>query len=226
MNSTHIAISIVVGCLFISAAILFKDFTNNESTEKQNFEVKGESANTLPDIDPSRTTDRRVYGNESAPTKIVEFSDFECPFCARLHPTLKKIVDNSNGEIAWEYRHMPLPNHSNALPGAIASECIARVKSNDAFWKFSEVLFANIGKHSKDFYLAEAKELGVNEVDFLKCLDDETVKGSINEDSSVARQLGGNGTPFSIIVDKDGKKTPVSGALPYEQWMNLLGKNN
>lgn len=73
---------------------------------------------------------------------IIEYSDFECPFCARFHPTLEKIVAESNGNIAWVYRQFPLTQiHQHAMERAIASECVAKIKGNDAFWKYADLLF-------------------------------------------------------------------------------------
>jgi hypothetical protein len=84
-----------------------------------------------------------VLGNvETAQVTIIEYSDFECTFCAKYHPTLQKIVGESNGNIAWVYRHFPLTQiHPHAMERAIASECVAKIKGNDAFWKYGELLF-------------------------------------------------------------------------------------
>jgi len=84
-----------------------------------------------------------ILGNPAnAQVTIIEYSDFECPFCARFHPTLKRIVSESNGNVAWVYRQFPLTQiHQNALERAIASECVAKIKGNDAFWKYADLLF-------------------------------------------------------------------------------------
>lgn len=84
-----------------------------------------------------------ILGNPAtAQVTIIEYSDFECPFCARFHPTLKKIVSESNGNVAWVYRQFPLVQiHQHAFERAIASECVAKIKGNDAFWKYGDLLF-------------------------------------------------------------------------------------
>jgi hypothetical protein len=84
-----------------------------------------------------------ILGNPTtAQVTIIEYSDFECPFCARFHPTLKKIVTESNGNVAWVYRQFPLVQiHQNAFERAVASECVAKIKGNDAFWKYADLLF-------------------------------------------------------------------------------------
>lgn len=84
-----------------------------------------------------------ILGNvATAQITIIEYSDFECPFCARFHPILEKIVSESNGNIAWVYRQFPLVQiHQHAMERAIASECVAKIKGNDAFWKYGDLLF-------------------------------------------------------------------------------------
>ncbi|MFA6392828.1 MAG: thioredoxin domain-containing protein [Candidatus Paceibacterota bacterium] len=84
-----------------------------------------------------------ILGNpKTAKVTIIEYSDFECPFCARFHPILERIINESNGSIAWVYRQFPLVQiHQHAMERAIASECIAKIKGNDAFWKYGDLLF-------------------------------------------------------------------------------------
>ncbi|NVN97471.1 thioredoxin domain-containing protein [Candidatus Nomurabacteria bacterium] len=80
-----------------------------------------------------------LYGSADAPVVIIEYSDYECPYCARFHPEIKQIVDESKGGVAWIYRHWPI--HAGSLDKLIAAECVAKLKGNDAFWKYSESLF-------------------------------------------------------------------------------------
>ena len=81
-------------------------------------------------------------GAENPTITIFEYSDFECPFCARVHPTLSQIVDEYPN-VAWVYRHYPLSFHPQAMPAAIASECVAIKEGNDAFWEFTDIVFEN-----------------------------------------------------------------------------------
>lgn len=173
--------------------------------------------------DPRREGEQRnVYGSLDAPVTIVEFSDYECPFCARLHPTLKTIVDGSDGQINWEYRHLPLPNHSGALPGAIAAECVAQYAGNEAFWSFSDALLNNQRGITAEFLAAEAVSAGVEEQVYASCITDESIAARVENDAAVAAALGGQGTPFSVVRFADGSSRPVSGALPLTQWSAVL----
>ena len=89
-------------------------------------------------VDPNE----HIIGNKNAALTIIEYSDFQCPYCAQFHPTLQNIV-STDPAIAWVYRHFPLPNHPEALPAAIASECAAKLGGNEVFWEYATALFAN-----------------------------------------------------------------------------------
>jgi len=73
---------------------------------------------------------------------IIEYSDLECPYCKRLNGTMKEIIAESNGQVAWVYRHWIV--HPNALPKAGAAECVAKLNGNDAFWKYVDLIFGLI----------------------------------------------------------------------------------
>lgn len=81
-----------------------------------------------------------VYGNPNASIKIIEYSDFECRYCKKVHETLERIVDESNGGVSWTYRNLPILG-PNSVAKAIAGECVAQIKGNDAFWKYTKLTF-------------------------------------------------------------------------------------
>jgi hypothetical protein len=93
----------------------------------------------IPGFDPSSD---HYKGSVNPEITIIEYSDFECPFCSRIHGTLEQLV-RENDNIAWAYRHLPLGFHPQAYPAAIASECVAREEGNEAFWLFTDALFAD-----------------------------------------------------------------------------------
>ncbi len=92
---------------------------------------------------PAITAEDHIIGNTNAPIVIVEYSDLECPFCKRFGTTMKEIVAESNGQVAWVYRHwiVHVQPGQNALPKAAASECVTKLKGNDAFWKYIDLVF-------------------------------------------------------------------------------------
>lgn len=84
-----------------------------------------------------------ILGNQNARIKIVEYSDTECPFCKTFHSTMHRIVDQNSGEVAWVYRHFPIPQlHPNAEREAQATECVAEIAGNEVFWGYLDKIFA------------------------------------------------------------------------------------
>lgn len=163
-------------------------------------------------------------GSTSAPIVLVEYSDFQCPFCSMIYPTLKRIVDESNGGIAWAYREFPLSSiHPQATPAANAAECIAAQLGNDGFWKFADAVFANQSDISDAYYASLAKNFGADPAKYAQCVEAKQYQSRIDADTSEAESAGGTGTPYTVVVNtKTGKAVPVSGALPYEQLMAVI----
>lgn len=121
----------------IAGALSYEDsmeVINSVLSGKPTIKYEGEVENV--------NTNDHILGSLDSEVVIIEYSDFECPFCAKFHPTIKRIVEESNGKIAWVYRHLPLTQiHQHAMERAIASECVTKIKGNDAFWKYADLLF-------------------------------------------------------------------------------------
>lgn len=90
------------------------------------------------------TTEDHIIGNINAPIIIVEYSDFDCPYCKKFGNTMKEIVAESNGNVAWVYRHWVV--HQSAVEKTIAAECVSKIKGNDAFWKYTDLVFGLMDK--------------------------------------------------------------------------------
>jgi len=226
-QNTPIIAAVIIGLSMVASAVIITERgpTNTTYQPDPNAPSVGEQPGAVAlenAPSPFRDGDRWRYGSPEAETVIVEFSDFECPFCSRVHPTLERLVDESNGTIAWEYRHLPLPFHTNADEAAIASECVGRFAGNDAFWSYGATIFENYRSISNEFLRTEAIAVGVAPSDYDSCIVDEAIAAIVAEDTRVAQALGGSGTPYSVIAFPDGTLRPVSGALPYEQWGSLL----
>ncbi len=183
-----------------------------------------EQTGDLEQLNPVTATDH-VRGNRDSAVQIVEYSDTECPFCKRFHETLKKVVA-SNTDVAWVYRHLPIDQlHPRARKEAIATECANELGGNDSFWKYIDRLFeitpANNGLDPAELPKI-AKYVGLNETTFNECLNSTRYDQHIEDEVRNAAATGGNGTPWSIVVAKNGAKYPLSGAQPYEAVMQLV----
>ena len=165
-----------------------------------------------------------IIGSPNAPIVLVEYSDFQCPYCQMIYPTLKRIVDESNGQVAWVMRAFPLYQiHPNALPAANAAECIADQLGNDAFWQFADDDFANQADIGTAFFAAEAQKLGANMTTYNACVSSQKFSARITAETADAEQNGGQGTPYTVVINtKTGKQYPIPGALPYEQIMAVI----
>jgi len=159
-----------------------------------------------------------IRGSKDAQVIIVEYSDFECPFCERFHPTMQQAVEEYEDKIAWVYRQFPLTSiHPRALPAANASECVANLSENDAFWKFTDTVFGNQEKYLTDEGLAEAAVLaGANKAGFDTCYSVKKFESVVTAQQSGGEEAGITGTPGSFVINKNGEAWLVSGAVPYE----------
>jgi protein-disulfide isomerase len=222
-GSTVIIVSIVVAITIVALAIIFTG-GNEGSVAKGggNRNIEAPDTKTIKGLRlPS--TDSHIRGDINAPVTIIEFSDFECPFCSRIHPTLAKLTDDFPEKVSWEFRHFPLSSiHSRARTAAIASECVAKLGGNGSFWEFTDTLFSNQRSLGNDLYEKTVADLGINVDEFNTCLEDKRIATEVDTDLREATSSGGRGTPFSIAVSKDGQMIPFSGALPYEQILSLV----
>lgn len=172
--------------------------------------------------------DDHILGDINAPVKIVEFSDLECPFCKRFHATMQQVIKEYDGKVAWVYRHFPLDNlHSKARKEAEATECAAELGGNDAFWAYTDRLFevtpSNNGLDLGDLSKI-AGYISLDTEKFQKCLDSGKYKDHISDDLADATNSGGQGTPYSVVIAANGKKSVIPGALPYEAVKEIVGK--
>lgn len=164
-----------------------------------------------------------VYGNPQAPVTLIEYSDFECPFCKRFHATAKQLVDNSNGQVNWVYRHFPLATHNpGAQKQAEASECAAALGGNDAFWKYADAIYARTRSNGNGFPMANlvplAVELGVDQAAFRQCLESGRMEARVQKDFADGAAAGVTGTPGNILWHtRTGEVKAVHGAQPYER---------
>lgn len=163
---------------------------------------------------PAVTKADHVRGNPDAKVVVIEYSDFECPFCSRHHPTMVKLMEEYPDDVAWVYRHFPLSFHPEAEPAAIASEC---ANEQGKFWEFADAMFEGQDELGEDFYIATATELGLNTTTFTACLDSGKYDDLIANQTSTGAAAGVTGTPATFI-----NGSLVSGAVPYATLQSMV----
>jgi protein-disulfide isomerase len=158
--------------------------------------------------------DSPVKGPSDALVTIVEFSDFQCPFCGRVEPTIKQVVDTYGKDVRVAFKQNPLPFHQNA---AIAAEASLAAADQGKFWEMHEKLFSNQTALERDKLEGYAKDLGLNAAKFKASLDTNKHKATIENEQKLARDLGAAGTP-SFFVNGRG----LRGAQPFEAFKALI----
>lgn len=179
----------------------------------------GPTADQLAQV-PEVSAEEPVRGDKNAKITLVEYSDFECPFCARFHPTMQQIMEEYDGQVNWVYRHYPLSFHPNAQKAAEASECVLEQKGNDGFWLYADAIFdtnSKLGSLTPDAIDEAAEAAGVNMTTFSECLDSGKMAQKVSDQMSSGTQVGVSGTPGTFILTEDGAQEFISGAYPIEQ---------
>jgi protein-disulfide isomerase len=225
----------IIGTLIISLALIAQPFSllfyQMKVAPKLAPMILGKQQDGSPVVEGKNisTENLKVRGNKDAEIMLVEFSDYECPFCQRFHEAPKSIVANSNGKVAWAWRHFPLNQiHPNAKPASIAAECVNKIAGTDAFWQFTDILVANQRNLNSNFYKTESAKLGANATAFDACTKDPAIAAIVDADQAEGESLGVNGTPNTLVVEnKNGKLTileSINGALPQDTVEKIVAK--
>ncbi len=157
-----------------------------------------------------------AIGPETAPVTIVEFSDFQCPFCGRVSPTLKKVKEEYGDQVRIVFKHQPLDFHANA-PAAHAAAEAAHLQGK--FWEMHDKIFADQKEMSPEKYVEYAKELGLDLDQFQKDVASAEVKSRIDADKKEAAKLGSSGTPGFFVNGLN-----LKGAKPFEAFKEVIDK--
>tara|TARA_B100000745_G_scaffold296224_1_gene241324 strand:+ start:6865 stop:7611 length:747 start_codon:yes stop_codon:yes gene_type:complete len=176
------------------------------------------------------TAEDHIKGNPNAEVLIVEYSDFECPFCKRFHGTMNKIMDmyGESGEVAWVYRQYPIEqiHPVKAMAEAVASECAAELGGNEAFWQFAdrfmELTPSNNQTKIETVIPQIVREIGLDAQAFGACLESGRYDEHIQSEIANAIETGARGTPWSIVIAPNGKTFPLSGAQPLSAVEQLI----
>jgi protein-disulfide isomerase len=168
-----------------------------------------------------KVTDRdHMRGDKDAVVTLIEYSDYECPFCKSFHPTMQEVLEEYKGKVKWVYRHYPLSFHANAQKQAEAAECIYEQGGDEAFWKYTDLIYERTTAGGTGFALDKlgplAAEVGVDQATFQTCLDSDKYAKHVKDDQDGGQRAGVQGTPGTIIMNsKTGKTKLIPGALPF-----------
>ena len=171
--------------------------------------------------DPNRvyklTTDGSpALGPDTAKVEIVEFSDFQCPFCSRVYPTLLRLRQEYGDDVRVVFKHMPLGFHAKA-PGAHAAAEAAKLQGK--FWPMHDKLFEGQRLLSEAQYEVWAREIGLDVDQFKQDASSAAVKKRVDTDNAEAQRLGVTGTPAFFINGRF-----LSGAQPYERFKQMVDR--
>jgi protein-disulfide isomerase len=160
------------------------------------------------------TADSPARGPADAPIELVEFSDFQCPFCLRADPTIRQVLTTYGDRVRLVYRHYPLPNHPNARPAAEAAVC---ADDQGKFWPYHDRLFADPARLGSADLKQHAADLGLDTAKFNACVDGRQSKPRVDADVRAGEEAGVNGTPSFFI---NGRM--LSGAQPFDVFKRII----
>jgi protein-disulfide isomerase len=189
-----------------------------EGKRRQDEEKKALEDSYNNPIIPNLRADESFRGNKDAPITLVEYSDFECPFCSRGFNTVMELMSKYEGKIRFVYKHLPLSFHPQAMPASQYFEAI-RLQSPTKAWEFHDRIYKDQRKlqNGEAWLKSIAKELKVDLARLALDLKSETVKKRIDEDMAEAAKFGFQGTPGFVI-----NGIPVKGAYPINHFEGIV----
>ncbi len=209
-----IAVLIAVGIVGFSAWHVSRDGNDDAvASDDQREELDVEQIRTIQ-------PDDHVFGNPNAQLIFIVYSDFGCPYCRTYHATMHSIINlyGGDGDVAWVYRHLPLVSlHPEAPMYALASECVADLGGNQAFWDFSDDLFEKLEPGvivEAQGLLDLAEDVGVSRVDFASCMRSNELMDKVEEDFNEIVDAGVVATPYTVVISSEGR-TSYEGAQPF-----------
>jgi predicted DsbA family dithiol-disulfide isomerase len=155
-----------------------------------------------------------IRGNPKAPVTVVEFSDFQCPFCSRSRPTVARVRETYGDSVRWVFRHFPLDFHQQARKAGEAGACAAE---QGKFWEMHDAMFANPGRLQVADLKETAKTLGLDTAAFGECLDSGRHGGLVERDLEAGSRYGVSGTPAFFVNGR-----PIIGAQPFEAFQQVI----
>jgi protein-disulfide isomerase len=217
-TSPAIPIAIICGFAMIAIAIFF---TNQSEPAPQEQTATEEDAGVTEQAPRSVTDADYIRGNPNAPILMIEYSDYDCPFCKQYHATLNQIMDEYgiSGKVAWAYRQFPLAElHPNSPKISEAALCVGKLGGNEAFWKFTDAVYGSrdIDEATNIIKLPDlAEAAGVTKDTYTSCINGSEMEEKVMADIKDGYNAGARGTPYTILIVGD-QQAVISGAQPYD----------
>lgn len=216
------AVLFAVGFIIL-AVLLIKGVDLGSPTQKTNTNTTATTTNANVNTavaNATTTVDKSTLRNNrgSGDITIVEYSDPECPYCKQFHDVMKQAIQKYDGKLAWSYKHLPIPQlHPKAPRESQALECAAE---QGKFWEYTDLLFTTTTSNNRLpdeelFTLADTTKLDRSKFD--DCLSTQKYKSLVDKDSAEGQSVGADGTPYAVIIDKNGKiLSTIPGYVPLE----------
>lgn len=240
-KNTGLIAAILIAAVLISGSLVFLGMRSGLSKDdvktavisglndfvKNGPDAAGGGGEPTPTVVEGDYTDGgAVLGSKDAAVTIVEFSDFQCPYCEKFYSGAYQDIKKNyidTGKVKLVFRNFPLDGHPGAYPAALAAECARDQGGDEMFFKMHNILFENQGVLGgaadavKTALLGFAKELGVDATKYTKCVESDKFKDQINADLAAAQKAGIGGTPSFIV-----NGTVLVGAQPYETFQQTI----
>jgi protein-disulfide isomerase len=226
-----VAAALILGAAILGSAYLLATSIDRGSDQLASLNESVKTAAAAPKAaarpsGPKRPDPEKVYdievgdapirGSKSAKVTIVEWADFQCPFCVRVNPTLEQIAKEYGDKVRFVFKHLPLSMHAKARAAHTASEAAHR---QGKFWEMHDRIFAKPRDLSPETYLRYAKEMGLDIDQYNSDLASSSVRKLIDSDLDVARKLGVSGTPSFFVNGRF-----LSGAQPYASFASVIDR--
>lgn len=217
--SAGVTIMSLIGFFTMTAAYFEKNKELAEALKEKKETARIDNTNNNQDqalpakVDIKADATDWYRGDKNAPVTIIEFSDFQCPYCARFHSTMQETVKN-NKNVKWVFKHFALPSHSFGRKSALAAECAGE---QGKFWEYTDGLFANQGRIGDEYFAELAQGLKLDASKFSGCLASEKYASKVDGDQAAGKAAGVSATPTSFA---NGQK--IMGALPVSDLKNII----
>jgi len=212
---TSLTVAGIVGAMMLTSVASFAAQPRANMILAQDDWVQLPSSGDRPDSEPSTpatsrnnqpAADHPQRGSDNAALTIVEYSDFQCPYCRAVEASLRQVMKKYGDQVRLVYMDFPLPFHQHAMDAAIAARC---ADEQGQFWTFHDALIENPSALSTPGLKSTAEQLGLDSMTFDRCLDGRKYESSVVADRTQGERIGAHGTPYFIVGNRS-----MSGAQP------------